>query len=326
LTRPEEVVLEKTTLDDVRAARTRIESSVLRTPLVPWNGPDSGTGLYLKLDNLQPTGSFKVRGAGNALAFALESGKVAGVYTTSAGNMAQALAWHARRLGVPCTVVVPDTAPEVKLAGIRRSGADIVQLPWDQVWEVATTGQYAPLAELTLVHPFNDRQMIAGNGTAGLEILEDLPQVGRVYVPFGGGGLIAGVATAIKATRPDVEVIACEPETAAPFARSLREGRPASVQRVPSFADGIGASNVLPEMWERLRGLVESSRTLSLGEIAHGVRRCFESHHIVVEGAGAASVAAALRDPPGDRPSVALVSGGNIDPKVLGTILDGRVP
>jgi threonine dehydratase len=313
-------------LEEIRRAQARVGPTILRTPVVPWQGPPEGPRVYLKLDNLQPTGSFKVRGAGNSLAVAAERGRVPGVYTTSAGNMAQALAWHARRLHIPCTAIVPDTAPEVKLAGIRRHGATIVQLPWEKVWDVMTEGHYEPLQDLLYVPPFNSEPMIAGNGTAGLEIFEDLPSVKRVYVPIGGGGLVAGIASALRGLDHRIEVVACESEAATPFAASLRAGKAAEVTRTPSFVDGIGARNLLPEMWERLSGLVKTSRTVSLQRTAESIRSCFEYHHVVVEGAGATSVAAALDDPDPGGPVVAFVSGGNLDPGKLGLILEGRVP
>jgi threonine dehydratase len=319
-------MIEPVTLEDVRAARNRIAATVLRTPLVPWQGPAGRRKIYLKLDNLQPTGSFKVRGAGNSLAVAAERGNVPGVYTTSAGNMAQALAWHAHRMGIPCTAIVPDTAPEIKLAGIRRHGAKIIQLPWEGVWDVMTVGHYEPLRDSLYVPPFNSHPMIAGNGTAGLEIFEDLPEVSKVYVPIGGGGLIGGIAAALRGLNPRVEVVACESEASAPFTASLKAGKAVEVNRVPSFVDGIGARNVLPEMWERLSGLVRSSRVLKLEEVAEAVRSSFEYHHVVVEGAGATSVAAALREPEADGPVVAFVSGGNLDARKLAAILEGRIP
>jgi threonine dehydratase len=315
-----------TALEDIRRARARLGPTVLRTPVVPWQGPPGRAAVHLKLDNLQPTGSFKVRGAGNSLAVAAEQGAVPGVYTTSAGNMAQALAWHARRLHIACTVIVPDTAPEVKLAGIRRHGAAIVQLPWETVWDVMTEARYEPLRDLLYVPPFNSEPMIAGNGTAGLEIFEDLPTVKRVYVPIGGGGLIAGIALALRGLDPRIEVVACESEAATPFAASLKAGKASEVNRTPSFVDGIGARNVLPEMWERLSGLVTTSRTVSLERTAAAIRNCFECHHVVVEGAGATSVAAALDDPDPGGPVVAFVSGGNLEPAKLGLILEGGVP
>jgi threonine dehydratase len=317
---------EPVTLEDIRSARERIRSTVLRTPLVPWYGPAGKGPVYLKLDNLQPTGSFKVRGAGNSISVAAARGGLSVVFTTLAGNMAQALAWHARRLGIACTVLVPDSAPEVKLAGIRRHGARIIQLPWDDLWNVTLEGHYAPLEGLVYVPPFNSPEMIAGNGTAGLEIYEDLPEVRTVYVPFGGGGLITGIASALRDLNPQVRVIACEPETAAPFAASLKAGTASEVRRTPSFVDGIGARNVFPEMWGRLSGLVRNSRVLGLEEIAAAIRECFSMHHIVVEGAAGAAVAAAMRDRESDGPIVAFVSGGNIDASKLGMILDGKVP
>jgi threonine dehydratase len=313
-------------LEEIQRARSRVGSTVLRTPLVPWQGTVGRSTVYLKLDNLQPTGSFKVRGAGNSLAVAAERGAVSGVYTTSAGNMAQALAWHARRLHIACTAIVPDTAPEVKLAGIRRHGAAIVQLPWEKVWDVMTEGRYEPLKDLLYVPPFNSVPMIAGNGTAGLEIFDDLPSVKRVYVPIGGGGLIAGIASALYGLDPRIEVVACESEAATPFAASLKAGHATEVNRTASFVDGIGARNVLPEMWQRLSGLVKTSRIVTLERTAEAVRACFEYHHVVVEGAGATSVAAALDDPDPRGPVVAFVSGGNLDPAKLGIILEGRIP
>src|SRR5439155_2562 len=198
------------------------------------------------LENLQPTGSFKVRGAGNSIALLTPEQRSHGVFTCSAGNMAQALAWHARRLGIPCTAIVPDTAPATKLAAIRRFGATIVQLSWDEVWEIGISRRYTPLKGWTFVHPFADATMMAGNGTIGLEILEDLPDADAVIIPFGGGGLSAGIATAIKAKRPRTRVYACEPETAAPLAASFAKSAPAEVHRLPSFVDGIGASSGLP--------------------------------------------------------------------------------
>ncbi len=314
------------TIGAIREARKRLGTSILRTPLIPLDGSQDGHRIFLKLDNLQPTGSFKVRGAGNSILSALERGPVRGVYTTSAGNMAQALAWHARRLGVPCSTIVPDTAPKAKLEGIRRYGAEIVQLPWDQVWDITLRGTYAPLQDRLYVPPFNHPDMIAGNGTCGLEIFEDLPEVDTVFVPIGGGGLIGGVASALRDLAPSVRVIAVEPETATAYSESLRQGRPSQVTRTPSFVDGSGASSVFPEMWERLNGLVSESRVVSLSDTASGIRYLFERHHVVAEGAAGTAVAAARLEDPAPSTAVALVSGGNIDPAKLMTVLSGSVP
>jgi len=313
-------------LKDIEEARARLKGLVLRTPLIRLDFDAAPSEIYLKLENLQPTGSFKVRGAGNALSLLDSDDRKRGVYTCSAGNMAQALAWHARRLGVPCTVIVPETAPQMKLAGIRRFGAEIVQLSWDEVWKIGITRLYEPLKHMVFVHPFSEFGMIAGNGTIGREILEDLPDVDAVVVPYGGGGLIGGIATAIKARRRTTKVYACEPETAAPLAASFAAGSPQEFERVPSFVDGSGASSVLPEMWSLNRPLLAGSIVVSLREVASAIKLLVERHHVVAEGAGGSSVAAALTGKAGSGRVVAVVSGGNIDPAKLTTILNGRVP
>jgi len=293
---------------------------------VPLQGSADRHKIYLKLENLQPTGSFKVRGAGNSILAPLERGPVKGVYTTSAGNMAQALAWHAQRLGIPCTTIVPNTAPEAKLAGIRRYGAEIVQLPWDEVWDITRNAVYPPFQDRLYVPPFNHPDMVAGNGTAGVEIVEDLPEVEAVYVPIGGGGLITGIASGVKARKPSARVVACEPETATAFTASLRAGRASEVTRTPSFVDGSGASSVFPEMWTRLHGLVTESRVVSLAETSAAIKLLFERHRVVAEGAAGTALAAALADDGAASTRVAVISGGNIDPAKLMTILSGSVP
>ena len=313
-------------LGDIVAARKRISGLVLRTPLVRLDMENAPAEVYLKLENLQPTGSFKVRGAGNAISLLSPAERKRGVYTCSAGNMAQALAWHAQRLGIPCTVIMPDTAPQTKLAGVRRFGANIVQLSWDEVWKIGITRVYEPLKQMVFVHPFSEFGMIAGNGTIGLEILEDLPNVDAVIVPYGGGGLIGGIATAIKARRPKTKMYACEPETAAPLAASFAIGSPREFKRIPSFVDGSGASSVLPEMWGLNRPLLSGSIVVSLREVASAIKLLVERHRVVAEGAGGSSVAAALTGKAGRGRVVAVVSGGNIDAAKLTTILNGQVP
>src|SRR3989454_4698899 len=231
-------VLEPITIDQIEQASARIRGSVLRTPIVRLN-IDSDMEIYLKLENLQPTGSFKVRGASNAIALAGPASKSRGVYTCSAGNMAQALAWQAKQNGISCSAVVPDNAPETKLEAIRRFGAKIVQVSFDEVWKVVTTHRYGPLEGSIFIHPFSDERMIAGNGTIGLEILEDIPDVDSVVIPFGGGGLTAGIATAIHQRKPTSRVCPVDPETAAPLAASFSSGKAMEVNRIPSFVDGI---------------------------------------------------------------------------------------
>jgi len=222
----------------IEEARERIKDTVLRTPLVRLNVDDAPADIFLKLENLQPTGSFKVRGASNAIALAGPDAKKRGVYTCSAGNMAQALAWQARQKQIPCTVIVPDNAPETKLEAIRRFDAKIIQVSFDEVWKVVVTHRYPPLDGSVFIHPFADIRMMAGNGTAGLEVLEDLPDVESVVIPFGGGGLSVGIASAIRAKSPQTRVFAVEPETAAPLSASFAAGSAQEIKRIPSFVSG----------------------------------------------------------------------------------------
>ncbi len=318
--------LESITLDLIENARSRIEGSVLHSPLVRLNVEDSPAEIYLKLENLQPTGSFKVRGACNAVAVARSEARSRGVYTCSAGNMAQALAWQARENGIACTVIVPDNAPETKLQAIKRFGAKIVQVSFDEVWKVVTSYRYGPLEDSVFIHPFSDPRMIAGNGTIGLEVLEQLPDVNSIVIPFGGGGLTAGIATAVSAKSPGTKVYAVEPETAAPLAASFKAGTAQEVNRIPSFVDGIGGKSVLPEMWKLVRPLIRGSIVMSLREIASAVRLLAERNRVIAEGAGAAPVAAALSGKAGEGKIVCIVSGGNIDSNKLVKILSGEVP
>ncbi len=318
--------LRPVSLREIEEARVRIAGSVVRTPLVRLNVEDSPAEVFLKLENLQPTGSFKVRGVTNALALAGRDALERGVYTVSAGNMAQALAWRAKRLGVPCAVIVPENVPKTKLEAVERFGGRVVRLSWDEVWRVAVEHGYAPLEDMVFVHPFADERMIAGNGTIGLEVLENLPDVDAVVVPFGGGGLSLGIASAVRSQRPDVRVFAVEPETAAPLAASFRAGYAQEVDRVSSFVDGIGAKSVLPEVWERVKDLLEGSLVVSLADVASAVKMLVEMNRVVAEGAGAAGVAAAISGKAGKGKVVAIVSGGNIDLSKLARILEGEIP
>jgi len=309
----------------IEEARERIKGTVLRTPLVRLNVDDAPADIFLKLENLQPTGSFKVRGASNAIALAGPDARKRGVYTCSAGNMAQALAWQARQNKIPCTVIVPDNAPETKLEAIRRFSAKIIQVSFDEVWKVVVTHRYPPLHSSVFIHPFADVRMMAGNGTAGLEVLEDLPNVESVVIPFGGGGLSVGIASAIHAKSPQTRVYAVEPETAAPLSASFAAGSAQEINRIPSFVDGIGGKSVLPEMWERARNLL-LPLVVSLSEIAAAIKLLIERNRVVAEGAGAASVAAAMTGKTGSGKIVCIVSGGNIDSSKLVKILAGGIP
>ncbi len=314
-------------IEVIRAAHSRIAGTAIRSPLLPLDVPGAPAELWVKLECLQPIGSFKVRGATNALALADPAAIARGVYTGSAGNMAQGLALAARRLGVPCRVVVPETAPRNKLEAIARLGAAAVPLPFDEWWSVLRDHGH-PAEDGHFVHPVSDPAVIAGNGTVGLEIVEELPDVRAIVVPYGGGGLSCGIAAAVAAVRPGVSVFASEIETAAPFAAALGAGHPVEVRHTHSFVDGIGSTCVLDEMWPLARASLAGSRVVSVEEACAAVRVLFERGRVVAEGAGGTSVAAALKGLPGigAGPVVAVVSGGNIDAGVLRAIVEGRLP
>src|SRR5579871_1556520 len=312
-------------LDDIRAAQRRIAGVAIRSPLVPLNAHDTPATIYLKLETLQPVGSFKARGAGNALAIADERLVQRGIWTASAGNLAQAVAWHARRRGVPCTVVVPEHVPAIKVDAIERLGGAVVKVPVARWLEVFRTRRFEGMTGV-FIHPFSDAGVMAGNGTIGLEIADDLPEVDAVVIPYGGGGLACGIAAALRALKPGVKIYAAEVETAAPLAASFAAGGPATVDYAPSFVDGIGTPSVFPEMWELARRLLDGSIAVPLAGVAAATRLLVERNHVVAEGAGAASVAAALTGRAGSGTIVCVASGGNIDTSKLITILQGGIP
>jgi threonine dehydratase len=317
--------LEPVTVEDARRARERIAGGAIRTPLIRLNADAGSAEVYLKLECLQPIGSFKVRGAGNALLSAPPEDLARGVYTASAGNMAQGVAFWARRLGVSCTALVPDNAPETKLLAIARLGARSVKLPYAEWWRTLVDHGH-PSQEGRFVHPVSDPAVMAGNATIALEILEDLPDVDAVLVPYGGGGLSCGIASVMRALRPPARVYACEVETAAPLDASLRAGEPRGIEHRSSFVDGIGGRSVLEEMWPLARTLLAGSLVVAVAEIAAAVRLLAERNRVVAEGAGAAPVAAAVKGMSGARTVVCVVSGGNIDSARLVRILQGEVP
>lgn len=299
-------------LQDIRAARERIASSVIRTPLVRLNVLDAPGEIYLKLENLQPIGSFKLRGAGSAMGLASHEQLAKGVYTASAGNMAQGVAWNARRLGIPCTVIVPDHAPQTKLDAITRLGGQIIKVPFEQWWQVIVGHQY-PGQEGLFIHPVSDPAVMAGNGTIGLEILEDLPDVDTILIPYGGGGLSCGIASAMRTLKPDTRIYACEVDTSAAFSAALRAGEVTQITYTPSFVDGIGSGGVLPDMWPLAKSLLDDSLVSPLAEVAEAVRLLAERNRVIAEGAGATPVAAALSGKAGSGKIVCVISGGNID-------------
>ncbi|HLA43854.1 MAG TPA: threonine/serine dehydratase [Aggregatilineales bacterium] len=310
-------------LAEIQAARERIKNWIVRTPLLRLNMDNVPAEIFLKLENLQPIGSFKLRGAGNAIAQASPEQLAGGVYTASAGNMAQGVAWNARRLGIPCRVIVPDHAPQTKLDAITRLGGEIIKVPFDTWWQVLVDHHYEGMEGL-FIHPVSDPAVMAGNGTIGLEILEDLPDVDAIIIPYGGGGLSTGIASAVRALKPDTKIYACEVETAAPLAASLASGEPVEVAYTASFVDGIGSKALLREMWPPVSQLVDASLVVSLEEIAHALRLLLERNRVLAEGAGAASVAAALAGKGGSGKVVCIISGGNIDlekaAKVIGLL------
>lgn len=301
----------------------------MRTPLIRLRA-DSPAEIWLKLENLQPIASFKLRGAANAVLSADPDELREGLVTTSTGNMAQGVAWMARELGVPATIVVPDNASMTKLAAVERLGGRIVRVSWEQWWAAVDADEERDLGEGVTgfyVHPVQDPPVMAGNGTIGLELAEDLDDFDAVLVPWGGGGLTTGIASALHALRPDVRVYVCEPETGAPVTAAIRNGRePVSIEYTPSFIDGAGSGALLPRMWEHARELVDDAFTISLADAAAAVRTLAERARIVGEGAAGLSVAAALAGLAGEGRVVCIVSGGNIDSNRLATILEGGVP
>lgn len=317
---------EQIPLEEIRAAQKRIVGAAIHSPLIRLNVEDAPAEIWLKLEIHQPVNSFKIRGATNLIAQATPEQLAHGVYTSSAGNMAQGVAWNAHRLGLKCTIVVPEHAPEAKLAAIRRYGADIVKVSYDQWWQIMSDHYYAPLADALFIHPSSDPRVMAGNGTIGLEILEDLPDVHTVLVPWGSGGLSCGIASALRALKPDTKIFACEVETAAAFAASLAAGKPQEVTYTPSFVDGIGAKTVLPEMFPLAQKLLDGSLVPSLREIADAIRLLAERNRVIAEGAGGAPVAAALAGKAGNGKIVCVVSGGNIDLTKLAKIFNGEIP
>ncbi len=301
------------TLVDIERARARIARTVLRTPLIRLELAAGRPEILLKLENLQPTNSYKLRGAVNALAMLPESARRQGVWTISAGNAGQGIAYAARQAGVSCSVVAIETAPTAKIERMRALGAKLIPVPYEVAWKALDERAF-PGMEGTFVHPFDNHNFIAGHATMGLEILEDAPDTTAVVAAIGGGGLITGIASAIKSINPHIKVLGAEPETAAPAARSFAHGSPQAFPGwTPSFVDGAGGQSVFPRMWERMRSIVDGSIVVSLEQTKQAMRMLAEKSRVIAEGAGALGLAAALSGNAGSGPIVAVVSGGNID-------------
>src|SRR5580700_2410219 len=299
------------TAAEARDARRNIESVALRTPLIRCNA-DAPANLYLKLENLQPIGSFKIRGAANVMARTPRERLARGVLTASAGNMAQGVAFCARRIGVGATIIAPDTAPATKIRAVERMGGRVITVPFAEWWRTFETRSY-PGIDATFIHAFDDPDVMAGNGTIALELLEDLPDLNAVVIPWGGGGLSCGIAAVLRELAPRVRIYAAEIETAAPLAASLAAGEPRAVEYKPSFVDGIGSKMVFPSMFESGRKLLDGSVVVTLTEAANAMKLVAERNRVVIEGAAACAVAAGLSGRAGSGKIVAIVSGGNID-------------
>jgi threonine dehydratase len=299
-------------LSQIQAARQMIAGSAIRTPLVRLNAREAPAEIYLKLENLQPIGSFKIRGATNAMGHLTPETLSRGVLTASAGNMAQGVAWRSHKLGIPCTVVAPETAPDTKVKAIERLGGRVIKVSFEEWWRAFETRSF-PGVEATFIHAFDDLNVMAGNGTIALEIMEDCPEVDAIVIPWGGGGLTCGIAAGMRALKPKCRIYAAEVATAAPLAPSLAAGTPQAVDYQTSFVDGIGAKMVFPQMLERAQQLIDGSLVAELDEVRSALRLMAERNRIIAEGAGACALACALAGKAGAGQVVCIVSGGNID-------------
>lgn len=308
-------------LAQIQSARETINGSAIRTPLVRLNADEIPAEIYLKLENLQPIGSFKIRGATNAMAQMSPETLSRGVLTASAGNMAQGVAWRARALGIPCTVVAPDTAPDAKVKAVERLGGRVIKVPFAEWWRAFETRAFAGV-DATFIHAFDDVDVMAGNGTIALEIVEDLREFAAVVIPWGGGGLACGIAAALRALNSKCKIYAAEVATAAPLVASLAAGIPAAVDYQPSFVDGIGAKVVFPQMLARAQQLIDGSLVAELDEVRSALRLLAERNRVIAEGAGACALACALAGKAGGGRVVCIVSGGNIDFAKLCEILN----
>jgi threonine dehydratase len=300
-------------LKDIEQARENVAATVLRTPLVRLELGSGSPEIWLKLENLQPTNAYKIRGATNAVAQLSDDERARGVWTISAGNAGQGVAFAARKAGIPCSVVAIETAPQTKLDRMRALGATIVPVSYEKAWQAAEAHMFDGL-DGTFIHPFDNHDFIAGHGTMGLEIVDQLPDVRTLITAIGGGGLISGVGSAVKALRPDVRVIGAEPETASPYAYSLAQGGPSKFPDwQASFVDGAGGQSVTERMWQRMQPIVDGAITVTLDQTKEAMRLIAEKTRTISEGAGALSLAAALTGQAGEGPIVCVVSGGNID-------------
>jgi threonine dehydratase len=313
------------TLAEITQARRRLAGLALKTPLIRLDIEDAPGEIFLKLENLQPIGSFKLRPAGNALAALDPAIRRRGVYTASSGNMAIGLAWAARQMGISAAAVVCDPAPQIKLDHLARLGARIIPLPFEKWWQVVCD-HGLPGEPGQFIHPVCEPAVLAGDATLGAEIIEELPDVETIVAPFGGGGLSCGIAAAVRALKPEVRVLACEKSEARPLAAALSAGKPVPIPPVPSFITGLDTTCVLDDMWPLAHQLLDGTGSASRNETAAAIRLLAERAHVIAEGAGALPLAATLAGRTGSGKTVCVVSGGNINPADLAIILRGGVP
>jgi threonine dehydratase len=308
-------------LAEIEAARKRIAGAAVRTPLLRLH-VEAPAEIYLKLENLQPVNSFKIRGATSAVLLASAQERAKGLVTASAGNMAQGVAWTARELGLPATIAVPEHAPQTKVEAIERLGGRVLKVPYSDWWNAIVTSRVDGVEGL-FVHPVQDPGVMAGNGTIGLEVLDDLPDPDAVVIPYGGGGLTVGIASAVKALRPDTKIFTAEPATGAALAAAFAAGQPTDVDYQPSFVDGSGSRRVLDTMWPLVTPLVDEALSIPVAEVAAAVRLLAERVRVIAEGAGALALAAALSGRAGSGKVVCIVSGGNINLSTLAETFTG---
>jgi len=313
------------TAADVAAARENIRGRAIRTPLLKLNADVPGVNVYIKLENLQPLGSFKVRPAVNALRSVDPERLRKGVLTASAGNFGLGVVFAAREIGIPVTVIVPETSAAVKATALANLGATVIRVPFDDWWAALTTRRIAGVGGV-FFHPVAESTVVAGNATIGAEIIEDLPDVDAVIVPFGGGGLLSGIGSVMRRLRPSVRMLAVESQASQPAAAALASGKPVAVRHIQSFVDGMGSTTVLEEMWPLVRETLDQAVCVSFAQIADAIRILAARHHVIAEAAGAAFVAAAKAGLAGAGTVVCIVSGGNIDGSKLGPILNGENP
>jgi threonine dehydratase len=308
-------------LSEVRAAQARIAGTIVRTPLLKVELGPGFPDIRLKLENLQPINAYKLRGAANAVAMLSDAERARGVWTISAGNAGQGVAYAARKAGVPCSVVAIETAPQAKMDRMRALGAKVVPVPFEVAWKALQEHSFAGM-DGTFVHPFDDHNFIAGHGTMGLEILEDCPDVSAVIASIGGGGLVVGVGSVLKALRPSARIFGVEPETAAPTSLTMKAGSPQKfADWKPSFVDGAGGQSVFPRMWERMKPVLDEVIVVTLEETKKALKMMAEKSRVIAEGAGAMPLAAALSGKAGQGPIVCIVSGGNIDLKKFSELI-----